>query len=412
MDLRSSDLFWTSRHAMDAPTLDEDLACEALVVGSGISGAFAGLLLAEAGLDVAIVDRRCLSSGSTPASTALLQYEIDTMLVDLARRIGLSAAERAYFRSHQALADVESIVRRLDDPCDLAVRNSLYLATREKDLPLFQDEARARREIGIDAMVLSGDAIKARYAIDRPGAILSARSLELNPYRLTLALLRAAKRAGARLFDQTDVELITAEPDGVLLRGNAGPWIRARDVVFATGYEAPRLLTRPSSRLLSTFAIATHPIAPERIWRDRCLIWEHDDPYFYARTTPDHRIICGGEDEPVIDPETRDALLRGKAQKLLNRLHDLFPWITAQIDHAWAGTFAQTDDGLPLIGAAPGWPRCYFALGYGGNGMTFSLIAAQIIRGFIQNQPDPDAAIFSFDRFDPAPIELPQRAGV
>jgi len=39
-----------------------------------------------------------------------------------------------------------------------------------------------------------------------------------------------------------------------------------------------------------------------------------------------------------------------------------------------------------------------FALGYGGNAITFSLIAAEIIRGCLVNRPNPDLPIFSFDR--------------
>jgi glycine/D-amino acid oxidase-like deaminating enzyme len=67
-------------------------------------------------------------------------------------------------------------------------------------------------------------------------------------------------------------------------------------------------------------------------------------------------------------------------------------------DYAWAGCFGQSDTGLPLIGALPGRPHCYAVLGYGGNGITFSAIAAQIIQRELAGHKDPDAKLFAFRR--------------
>ncbi len=68
------------------------------------------------------------------------------------------------------------------------------------------------------------------------------------------------------------------------------------------------------------------------------------------------------------------------------------------METAWAGTFAQTRDGLPYIGQLSAYPCCYFALGYGGNGITFSLIAAQIIRDEILKLHNSASRLFSFER--------------
>ena len=64
----------------------------------------------------------------------------------------------------------------------------------------------------------------------------------------------------------------------------------------------------------------------------------------------------------------------------------------------WAGTFGETKDGLAYIGATPEFPNAYFALGYGGNGIVYSLIAAEIIRDAFLGQPNPQHELFSFDR--------------
>jgi glycine/D-amino acid oxidase-like deaminating enzyme len=69
-----------------------------------------------------------------------------------------------------------------------------------------------------------------------------------------------------------------------------------------------------------------------------------------------------------------------------------------EVAYRWAGTFGETKDGLPYIGQIRQIPRCYFVLGFGGNGITYSVIAAKIIRDALLNRPNADARLFRFDR--------------
>ena len=69
-----------------------------------------------------------------------------------------------------------------------------------------------------------------------------------------------------------------------------------------------------------------------------------------------------------------------------------------EVAYAWAGTFGETKDGLAYIGEPPEVPNAYFALGYGGNGITYSMIAAGIIADLCLGRENPDAQIFRFGR--------------
>lgn len=68
------------------------------------------------------------------------------------------------------------------------------------------------------------------------------------------------------------------------------------------------------------------------------------------------------------------------------------------IDYAWEGLFAMTPDGLPYIGPHARYPRHLFALGYGGNGMTFGFLAARMLLEQWQRIDSPDHALFAFNR--------------
>jgi glycine/D-amino acid oxidase-like deaminating enzyme len=78
----------------------------------------------------------------------------------------------------------------------------------------------------------------------------------------------------------------------------------------------------------------------------------------------------GGEDDPFRNPERRDRLLEKKTDRLAERFREMFPGIDLKVDYRWAGTFGETKDGLAYIGSVRQMPRCYFALGFGGDGIT------------------------------------------
>lgn len=75
-----------------------------------------------------------------------------------------------------------------------------------------------------------------------------------------------------------------------------------------------------------------------------------------------------------------------------------FPSINFIPELSWSGTFSSTKDGLPYIGTYKKLPNSYFALGFGGNGITFSLITAELIKEEITGRNNVDAKIFAFDR--------------
>ena len=74
----------------------------------------------------------------------------------------------------------------------------------------------------------------------------------------------------------------------------------------------------------------------------------------------------------------------------------LFPAIDATPEFAWAGAFGTTETGLPRIGGVPGKKNCWAILGFGGNGITYSRIAADIVVAALAGRADPDADLYAF----------------
>ncbi len=103
--------------------------------------------------------------------------------------------------------------------------------------------------------------------------------------------------------------------------------------------------------------------------------------------------MAGGEDADFADPARRDRLLPAKIARIAKKLGVLMPGIDPTPEMSWTASFGDSATSLPAIGPVPGAERCFAVLGFGGNGITFSAIAAQVIQRAVLGLPDPDAEL-------------------
>ena len=400
MDLTSPHAYWLLSNGVGdvPPPLTQERRCDVVVIGAGITGALVSDALTSAGLSVITVDRRHPAHGSTSASTALIQYELDVQLNELMDKVG---ARRALDTYHAAADGVRLIMRicgELGKPVGFHERSTIYFASRARDADALRKECAARNLAHLPCEVLDRRALATIVDFKAPVALRTTLAAEIDPWRLTRALFDRCKAGEFEVYGRTEVTRIVSGKSHLEVRTKRGK-IQARYVVVAAGYESEKFLPKRVADLNSTYAIVTEPVKSFAGWHDRSLIWESARPYIYARTTPDDRIIVGGGDDPFRDPAHRDARVPAKAEKLLRRTRRLFPRIEMELAYAWAGTFAETKDGLPYIGAHPQRdPRILFALGYGANGIPFSAIAGEILTGIILGRDHPYKDTFVFDR--------------
>ncbi len=403
MDLLSCCPYWPLKDGLPAsfPPLDRHVSCEVAVIGAGITGALVAWHLAEAGISTVVLDRREAAHGSTAGSTALLQYEIDLPLHQLEQRLGAARAGRAYHGCLGAVHGLGRLVKKLKINCGFESKGSLLLAHNRRAVPALRREFLARQTAGFDVEWWPRSELAGRSSLPHSAAIFSrpGSAAQVDAYALAYGLLAAAVRRGAAVHDRTTVVRHRHTSRGVELITDRGTRVRARWLVVAAGYEADRFLPEKVTTLHSTYALASEPVADFPGWpRGQPVIWETGDPYLYLRTTPDGRVILGGYDEPFRDPAARDRLLGRKVAALRRRFGQLFPRIPLEVATTWAGTFGKTKDGLPFIGEHPAAPRTWFALGYGGNGITYSLLAAELFREHVTEGITRDADLYGFDR--------------
>jgi len=401
MDLHSGMPFWVVLNPLYNyfNPLKNNIETHTVIIGSGITGALVAHTLCSLGVKCIVVDKRTIGTGSTAASTAQLQYEIDVPLVDLIEKVGEKQAIDAYKCCLQSITDVESVFKSIGKNPDFERVPTYLLASDRSGKKLLEKEFNARKDAGLPVEYLEQDVVESDLGIDAKAALYNDTSAQLDCYKgATYILDHYLQKKELQLFSHTLIEDYVETESGYELITEHGSKITCKNVVIAAGYEAGEFLPKKVMDLLTTFAIVSHPLDEKLLWKNRALIWETKEPYLYMRTTNDNRIIVGGEDEDFNNPDKRDKSLRKKAAILEKKFKKMFPEIPFVTDMSWAGTFSATADGLPYIGTYPNKPNMYFALGYGGNGITFSMIAAQVIGNLITGKADPRAELFGFDR--------------
>ena len=229
------------------------------------------------------------------------------------------------------------------------------------------------------------------------GGIISKQGASLDAFKFTHDLLHFLSEKGVSIYDRTAVKDVQYHRKHVVATTEEGRIIKAKKIVYCNGFESVEVIPEPFVKLLSTYAVVSEPFdTPEEL--EKILLWNTADPYLYLRTTADHRLLVGGEDEPFTSGVQRDRMIGRKAARLEKKVAKYFPELPFIPDYTWAGTFGETQDGLPYIGARPDFPNAYFVLGFGGNGITFSVIGMKMLSLHLTGKKHPLSTYFAFNR--------------
>ncbi|MBF4508642.1 FAD-binding oxidoreductase [Flavobacterium sp. JLP] len=399
MKLRSIETFWPLKNAMKAsyPSIDSDLNTTILIIGGGITGALIAYKLINDGKKVVLVDRRDICSGSTAASTALLQYEIDVALHELIKIRGINCAVDSYRNGKKAIFDLRTIIDTVKSDCQFEFKKSIYFSSVQKDLPYLRNEYKARKEHGFDVNWLEKYELK-KMGLNALAGIESKTAAVMDPYRLASDILIYCQKKGMQIFDRTNITSIQTQKGKSIAHTENKFTITADHVVHCSGYESTQTLDEKVVDLKSTYVIASESLPDLPNSFKNAIFWDTSKPYLYFRSTVDGRIIAGGGDEEFVDAKKRDKLLPKKEQYLLRRFQRKFPNINFKLDYSWAGTFGETRDGLPYFGKPDPDKNEHYVLGFGGNGITFSVIGMNSILDSINGIKNQDLEYYKFKR--------------
>ena len=384
------------------PTLSGRHEASVAIVGGGITGALVAHAFASSGISTVLLEKASVGRGSTAGSSALLLQEPDLELTELVRRYGLRAGRRIWEVSQDAVHELVALLTRLRIACDLQMRPAIYYATDTEMAGRLRQEWTLRTRTGFDATWLDSAALSRFAGVSGQGAIQTQGSAQFDPYRACLGILRAASAAGAQVFERSRVHRIMANDDHVRVHTRHGV-VTADRVVIATGYATPDFHPLAGRfHMYRTYVLASEPLSAgqrARLGLSDILLWDAERPYHYARWTADHRLLLGGGDRLVRPRQRQGRMFATATRELRAYFETQLPALKGiETPSAWEGLFAMTPDSLPYIGPHRRYPHHWFALGYGGNGMTFGFLAARLLLERWHDRVSREHALFEFGR--------------
>ena len=329
-------------------------------MGGGVTGTATAWYLACAGASVTLLERGELGAGSSGANAGSLHAQIQHSTYVERGDVWARAYAPATRFMLESIELWRSLGDELGEDLEVSLSGGLLVAETEAELALIRRKVALEREQGLTPELLSASDLRsvAPYLADNlVGGELCPQEGKANPLLATVALGRAAQRAGARLRTRTEVLGVVREGDGFVAWTSAGP-VSARAVVSCAGIDAGAvtgMLGAPVAvGALAIQASVTEVVAP----LIRHLLYFAGAPLTLKQARIGSILIGGGWPARL-----RDGIPRVDPDNLLANLEvarDVVPAIAgARLLRTWTGFVNATDSWLPLIGEIPAAPGLF-----------------------------------------------------
>lgn len=382
---------WTDR----APTtpygrLEQDIHVDVAIVGGGMTGITAALLLARAGKRVAVLEAKTVAEGVTGYTTGHMTAIVDTRYHQIASDFGDDGARLVAESSYAAIDLVEQFIREFNIDCGFERHTGYLYSEDDGDEKELRSEVDTMQQIGLEGAFT--DYVPLPFPTK--AGIAFPQQAQIDAFRYVQALAQEAVKAGVQIYENTRATN-TQEGEPCSVPTEHGPVVTTTDVIMATHAPLRNLLTL--QQRIIPYRSYVIVIRAERTPAQVGLYWDTYEPYHYTRAyaaaEPD-LLIIGGEDHKTGQQDDTEEPYRRLEQYAQDRFG------VKEIVYRWSSQVYEPVDGLPLIGLQPGDKHIYVGTGYSGNGMTFSNIAAMIISDTILGRPNPWAKLYDSTRVD------------
>jgi glycine/D-amino acid oxidase-like deaminating enzyme len=382
--------FWLDQ--ADAPEATDPLSGEheadLVIVGGGLTGLWAALLAREEEpqREVVLLEGERIAFGASGRNGGFMDASLTHGIENGVARWPDEMPELERL-GRENFAAVKDAIARHGIEANLEETGELAFATAPYQAEYIPEMVQTARSFGWAAEGL--DAGEAHAEVHSPtyhGAVYLPDSCAvLDPARLAWGLAAAARNAGARLFERSQV--VSLEPDGTgVVAQTHGGSVQARRAILATSAFPP--LVRAIRRYVVPvwdYVLVSEPLDAARReaigWRHREGLTDLGNQFHYYRLTRDDRILWGGYDAvynfrnamgPHLDERPATFEL------LASHFFETFPQLEGlRFSHRWGGAIDTCSRFSVMFGKALGG-RAVYSVGYTGLGVGASRFGARV----------------------------------
>ncbi|HEY6957098.1 MAG TPA: FAD-dependent oxidoreductase [Flavisolibacter sp.] len=372
----------------EAPNLDAKF--DVLIVGGGITGITTALRLQRSGLQCVVAEAQNLCFGTTGGTTAHLNTFLDTSYNIIEKKFSKHAAALIAKAANQALELYQSNLEECNVDCGYEQKDGYLYSQDEKQTDELGDIFEASKRAGID--VAYSDRIP--VPIEFQKAIVYHDQANIHPSRYVCALAKAFEDQGGIILQNCMVNDFKGEEE--LQVDTSQGTLQTRHLIWATHIPPGVNLLHFRCAPYRSYAIAV--TLNDDAYPDG-LAYDMYDPYHYYRTQiidGKKYLIVGGEDHKTAHEENTE----GCFSRLESHIRKYFD--VKEVAFKWSSQYFEPADGLAYIGHLPGNPEnVLVATGFGGNGMTYSHIAAITLTDLVVKGNSEYAELFNPNRVKP-----------
>lgn len=364
---------------------------DVIIVGGGITGITTGLLLQNSGKKCLVAEAKNIGFGTTGGTTAHLNTILDLTYAEIEENFGEENTKIVLSAAMEAINIVEKNVRIYNIDCDFGERSGYLFSMDAKQTKKLDDAFIASKKAGCD--VEYADTIP--VPVDFQKALVFKRQAQIHPTKYLYGLAKAFENAGGTILQNCRVTEVKKGDDKTLEVNTFSGKINAANVIYATHIPPGVNLLHFRCAPYRSYAMA---LTLNGDYPDD-LAYDLDDPYHYYRSQEidgKKYLIAGGEDHRTGEKKDTEESFR-QLERYLRQYFNV-----EEVAYKWSSQYFDPADGLPYIGHLPGNPDTVFvATGYGGNGITYSQIAAQILTDLIVKGKSDYEDVFSPSRIKP-----------
>ena len=324
-------------------------------------------------------------------------------------RWGLDVARQLDTEVRTGFDNFRELTRQID--CDAYDGGHLYVAHRPEKLDYLRRESRVMNEqFGYQSRMLTPEDIRRDYCDEREaaGGLLEAEGVGIHPLKFTYGLIAKARALGAKVHPVSPVQGWQTF-NGVHHLRTPGGTVRAKRVAVCTGgytgQELNPLLKNKIMPILSN-SVVTRVLTDAEIAacnvRNETFLTDTRTLRFYYRFLKGNRLQLGSR-SAVTGADAEDPV---HLQLLTDAIARKFPPLAGiAIDHSWWGWVDVSHDMMPRITRPDPRQNIWYALGYGGNGVSFSTWAGKRLAERIAGK-DVGREVFKLPIYD-SPLEYP-----